>query len=118
MRISAFGLHERVGWIPQASITAAIEAAIPVAKVTTGDEILFMQSIIASPELTDPPGELIMRLITSRFCASRIMSCWMIEQASSSSMVPVRKTMRPPSSSDAGEHHVVPDEVLFAMLMS
>src|SRR3989339_2230411 len=66
-----------------------IEAASPVTRVVTGDEIILIWSQIASPESTDPPGELITNKIgfpgslNSRYQSLRMISLALSESTAS-----------------------------------
>ena len=62
----------RCPFSPPASNRLPMEAAWPIQKVWTGDWIYCIVSYIASPAVTDPPGELMYNLIGSvGFSASR-----------------------------------------------
>ena len=50
----------------------------------------FIVSYIAIPDVTDPPGELIYKLISSLFNESRYNNCAITEFAHSSSISPLR----------------------------
>ena len=58
MRTVACGRAKRLPFSPSAKMIEAMEAAIPVAMVETGDLMKFMVSTIAMPEVITPPGEL------------------------------------------------------------
>ena len=54
---SEFGNAKRLPFAPADRSTAPIEAAIPTQIVDTSDFTKFIVSTIASPAVTDPPGE-------------------------------------------------------------